>query len=286
MTVEEFIWRYYVAPIVYDTGYNVVNTATWAVLLLLVTFFVYKLFKRWRIEVDERFLLSLTPYVLAGVFLRVAEDAELVPTPHRYFLVSPLIWLELLAATLLVLAVCVVMTAAKATREPPTERLMRAAEKKFGWAGVAVFVGTLVFFVSCGGGRSWCLCLWAPFLVFLLAAVAHILVWAAARTLRFEFLTGIGSYVIFSHLLDASSSYVGIKFLGYGSKHVLESMLCSFSTEAVVLMFPLKILVITALLYFLPSLEDRELQSVILAAAFVLGLGPALRNTLRMSICV
>ncbi|MHC1579596.1 MAG: DUF63 family protein [Candidatus Alkanophagales archaeon] len=279
MAVEEFIWRYYVAPIVYDTGYNVVNTATWAVLLLVTAFFVYKLFKRWGVEVDERFLLGLTPYVLAGVLLRVAEDAELVPAPHRYFLVSPLIWLELLAATLLVLAACVGVAAGKAAGR-------KLAERKFGWAGVAVFVGALVFFVLCGGGRSWRICLWAPLLVFSLAVAAHALVWAAAKALRLEFLTGAGSYVLFSHLLDAASSYVGIKFLGYRSKHVLESMLCGLSTEAVALMFPLKVLVIAALLYLLPSLEDGELRGVILAAAFVLGLGPALRNTLRMSICV
>ena len=286
MAVKEFFWRYYVAPIIYDTGYNVVNTATWAALLLLVAFLVYKLFKKWGIEADERFLLSLTPYVLTGVFLRVAEDAELVPAPHRYFLVSPLIWLELLAVTLLVLAACVVTTAAKAEGQLSVEERMRAVEKRFGVVGVVICVSTLVFFLSFGGGRSQCVCLWAPLLVFLLAAVAHILTWAAARALRFEFLAGAGSYVIFSHLLDASSSYVGIKFLGYSSKHVLESALYSFSVEAVVLMFPLKVLVIAALLYFLPFLEDRKLQSVVLAAAFVLGLGPALRNTLRMSICV
>ena len=45
--IKDFIYRYYIASIIYDTGYNPVNTITWAVLLMVSIFLVSKIWEIW-----------------------------------------------------------------------------------------------------------------------------------------------------------------------------------------------------------------------------------------------
>ncbi|PTD93561.1 hypothetical protein C9439_07110, partial [archaeon SCG-AAA382B04] len=42
-SVWDFIHRYYIYPIIHDSGYNPVNTLTWAVILVLSLFGILKL---------------------------------------------------------------------------------------------------------------------------------------------------------------------------------------------------------------------------------------------------
>ena len=89
--MHPWIYEYYIDPIVYDTGYNPVNTVTWALILGLMLLAVMRLFRRLDIRIDERFVLSTIPYILAGSSLRVVEDADLLAAPLKYLLITPLI---------------------------------------------------------------------------------------------------------------------------------------------------------------------------------------------------
>jgi len=51
-----------------------------------------KLFRHYRLAIDERLVLSTLPYILAGSSLRVIEDAEIVQPPWSYLLITPLIF--------------------------------------------------------------------------------------------------------------------------------------------------------------------------------------------------
>ena len=64
--LADWIYRYYIYPIIYDTSYNPVDTITWAIILGLAILALIRLFRRWGLSVDERLVLSTLPYILAG----------------------------------------------------------------------------------------------------------------------------------------------------------------------------------------------------------------------------
>ena len=90
--------------------------------------------------------------------------------------------------------------------------------------------------------------------------------------------------ILAAHLFDASSSYIGIDLLGYGGKHVIEGIIVKYLGSAAE-MYPLKLGILIPVLYLLDTRfeeEERELKNIVLLALLVIGLAPAVRNTLRM----
>jgi uncharacterized membrane protein len=88
--------------------------------------------------------------------------------------------------------------------------------------------------------------------------------------------------------MDASSTYVGVDKLGYYEKHVLPSYLIKLTGTALV-MYPLKLIIFIGVLYLLDTqFEDdersRNMKMLIKMVILVLGLSPAVRNTIRMTL--
>jgi uncharacterized membrane protein len=88
--------------------------------------------------------------------------------------------------------------------------------------------------------------------------------------------------------MDASSTYVGVDKLGYYEKHVLPSYLIELTGTALV-MYPLKLIIFIGVLYLLDTqFEDDErsinMKMLIKLVILVLGLSPATRNTIRMTL--
>jgi len=82
--LREFITTYYIQPITHDTGYNPVNTITWALVLVAFLFLTLKLLQLLKIQIDRRFIAAVVPYIVVGATLRVTEDAEFVRPPLSY----------------------------------------------------------------------------------------------------------------------------------------------------------------------------------------------------------
>jgi uncharacterized membrane protein len=90
-------------------------------------------------------------------------------------------------------------------------------------------------------------------------------------------------WVVLVHLLDASTTFVGVDLLGHVEKHVVPIFFINlFGTAAV--MYPLKLLVILPALYVIDDemkgddFGRRFIKFVIL----VLGAGPAIRNSILL----
>jgi len=68
--LRDFIFDYYINPIIHDTGYNPVNTLTWALILApLCIILVLKLLRRFRVAIDEAFIAAVSPYILLGAVI-------------------------------------------------------------------------------------------------------------------------------------------------------------------------------------------------------------------------
>jgi len=105
---DAFLYRYFWGPVEADagvepsvpgqnpeTGYNPVSTAGYGLLLAGGVFLVYRVLKRFSIEIDPRFIAALVPYILLGSVGRVLEDAGLFDPPLAYLFISPVIYVVL-----------------------------------------------------------------------------------------------------------------------------------------------------------------------------------------------
>jgi uncharacterized membrane protein len=93
MSLDTFIEEYFVRPIQEASGYNIVNTVTYALLFIgFITLIKYGL-ERAKIKTDRKFFVSVFPVILLGGVVRSLEDAQVLPrslltvTPGVYVLI-------------------------------------------------------------------------------------------------------------------------------------------------------------------------------------------------------
>lgn len=75
------------------SGYNPINTGSWAVLLGLCIVGTGQLLRRFKAEMDSRLIVSATLWVVAGSIFHVLEDGKLFALPLAYFFITPIIYL-------------------------------------------------------------------------------------------------------------------------------------------------------------------------------------------------
>ncbi len=108
-TLWQYIYKYYINGIVNDASYNPVDTVTYAILLGISLFGVYKLLVKLKVEIDTRFIIAVTPYILAGSSLRVLEDSGLFSPPLMYLFITPIIYFVNFAVTISILSLAIAL---------------------------------------------------------------------------------------------------------------------------------------------------------------------------------
>ncbi len=274
--ISQFINTYYLDPIRGDEGYNTVNTFTWAIVLGICIFGVFRLLEKLEVKLTPRFIASVLPFVLAGSSLRVLEDspAGIFHPPFSYLLITPNIYFLVFAITVSCLWISI--------------RLQKAGLVKdfyltFAGLGLIWFfvnLATLLHFES----------MVAPYIpLFVLGAGTGLTFtfYLVARHFKSSIFTDpLNLSILMAHLMDASSTYIGVDKLGYFEKHVVPSYLIDLTGTALV-MYPLKLIIFIGVLYVLDTqFEDDErslnLKVLIKMVILILGLSPATRNTIRM----
>jgi len=267
MDVWQFIKKYYVDSIVYKQGYNVVNTLTWAVLLVVAVILIYKFLSR-RIEFDEKFAFANVPFIVFGSSIRVVEDAGFLTPPTSYFFMTPLIYVVVFSIAFLSLIVS-----------------LRIDRKNY-WK-IHVSVGTLISTLAISillvnlKAVNW----WVMPLTLLLATVFTCLFYLITKISVFNVMRNPLSYaVFFSHMLDGNATFIGIQYLNYWELHVLPRFL--ITTFGAWIMVPTKFIVFFIVLYILDSTEDTSLKDFLKFVLITLGLAPGIRDALRMTFSV
>ncbi|MCX6678726.1 MAG: DUF63 family protein [Methanothrix sp.] len=261
-----FVHKYYIDPIIYDTGYNPVDTITWAIILGLAILGLIKLLSRWDLLMDNRLLLATLPYILAGSSLRVIEDADLVSAPWRYLLITPLIFF----LVFLITTACLILT-----RKIWGEKFYA----KYAASGLIWTLFNLAVLSTLGFKNAWVIAA-----VFILGSILAGGVLSCRRRLSaLKFLDDrFNQMIIYAHMLDASSTYFGVDWFGYYEKHVVPTFLINLTGSAVV-MFPLKLAILLPVLSMIDRfLQEPSLRNLTKLTLITLGLAPAVRNTLRL----
>ncbi len=270
--LRQFIYKYYIHPLTADTSYNPVDTLTYALLLAASILLVLKLLKKLNVRIDVVFLLAVVPYILAGSTMRVMEDAEIVQPPVSYLFITPPIYFLIFTVTFLFLVLSI---------EMENRGRINDYRRLFGSLGLGWLVLNLAFILQFTDIKRP---LYGLLIVFLGFGLTY-LVYRVA--LELNFLAGILTEkvnlgILLAHLLDASSTFVGMDLLGYTEKHVVPTFIINLTGTALV-MYPLKLAVFIPILYIIDtSKEDENMTWLLKLAILVLGLSPAARNTLRI----
>jgi uncharacterized membrane protein len=277
-TFWQYIYKYFINGIVNDASYNPVDTVTYAILLGISLFGVLKLLVKIKLEIDTRFIIAVTPYILAGSSLRVLEDSKVFLPPVQYLFVTPLIYFVVFAVTISVLSLALAL-----------ERNGKIKDYHgfFCAAGIAWTLVNIAILLYIGEVKH----LDYAIAILTLGILSAGAVYLVSRKFNFAILTDrVNISILFAHLLDASSTYVGMDWLGYYEKHVVPTFFIdiagNFTDHPALVMYPLKLLVFIPVFYMLDSHlddeKDKKLLPLMKLVILVLGLSPAVRNTLRI----
>jgi uncharacterized membrane protein len=287
--ISDFIYKYYIDPIKSGQAYNVVDTLTYAIILVIGVYLLY----RWMssstymadigFKFDQTFILATIPYVILGGMLRVIEDTGMITSDWKYLLITPLIYFTLFAFTLGMMYVSRYLTLKGLTGN---------------FIHFYAFAGTLALVVASLILLAWSMThngvdLFILAIIPLMAVTATVIVWAVMRyVLAWTYVSDL-VYItlLFGQLLDASATSYGIDFhphVQYVEQHVVGSALIGITGTAFV-MFPLKLLVLFPAVYVM-QLYRKEANPafwhLVLLAMIVVGFAPGVRDMIRMVLYV
>lgn len=277
--IREFIYKYYIDPIEGGGAYTLVDTLTYALILIVAVFLIYRWMQRAGLAFDRQLLFATLPWVVFGGLARVVEDAGMLEAPWRYLLITPLIFFVIFFYAVVVLYLC--------------HRLLgERGVRVYGMVGVLSAAVALALLLWHGATVST-IDLMVPAVILGLAAVTSLALWALLRYgFRWEYASDrIYQVLIAGHMLDASATSYGIDLhpLGYVEQHVVGSSLIA-ATGTGFAMFPLKLLVLIPGIFVLELYRREESATsfwhLIVLAMIVVGLAPGVRDMMRMMLYV
>lgn len=287
--ISDFIYKYYIDPIKYGQAYNVVDTLTYAIILILGVYLIY----RWMLSsslmadsgftINGKFILATIPYVILGGLARVIEDTGMITSDWRFLLITPLIYFVIFGFTLGMLVLSRTLTLRGITASFLTF---------YAFAGtLAVLVASLILFAW--GQTHHGIDLFILTIIPLMAVTATALVWAVMRyVLSWTYVTDpLYLTLLFGQLLDASATSYGIDFhpsVQYVEQHVVGSALIGLTGTAFV-MFPLKLLVLFPAIYVMQIYRKEAHPAfwhLVMLAMIVVGFAPGVRDMVRMVLYV
>jgi uncharacterized membrane protein len=280
--IGDFIYKYYVGPIVNGEAYTIVDTLTYAAILIVSVYLVYRWLNRTGLPIDRDFIYATIPYVVLGGLLRVVEDTGMIPFPWHVLLVTPLIFFVVFFIAVIALIL---------SRMCAQRGWIRNYWIGYG-AGGGVACGIVLLVLGASGLTVTRIAPEIFFIIIGMAVVATLVVIAILmRGLNWAFLSDpLYKMLIFGHMLDASATSYGIDLhpLSYVEQHVVGSALIQ-ATGTAFSMFPLKLAVVIPALYVLELYRkegNRELWHLVILAMIMVGLAPGIRDMMRMVLYV
>jgi uncharacterized membrane protein len=281
--ISDFIYKYYIDPIRYEQPYNIVETVTYALILIAAVYIIYRWFKKSKFPLDGPFVLATLPYVVFGGVLRVVQDTHMIKSDLQFLIVTPFIYFVIFFYTFGILVLSHYL-----------ERKGLCTSYIKVYAGVGIFsVFCVALFLLEWGITYTQIDLFVLAIIPLMATVATLLVFACMRyLLKWQYVTDpLYIALIFGQMLDASATSYGIDLhpsVQYIEQHVVGSALIEWTHTAFV-MFPLKLVVLFPAVYIMEMYRKEANPAfwhLILLAMIIVGLAPGVRDMTRMVLYV
>ncbi|MFB6144429.1 MAG: DUF63 family protein [Candidatus Nanohaloarchaea archaeon] len=269
-----FAWKYLVGPVVADargaetatwnslvaeTGYNIFNTVSWAVLAAFFGYAVYRHFEEKDIRFDRSTVLHSLPFVVLGGVLRFLEDAGSFPFEMRLLLITPVIYFVIAGVYLSILAAA--------------ERYAGDRDRFLLLSGTALTLPFAVY--SAVVTQMELALLLRPFVI---AGALTLAAYLLLKDSGFD----LPAYhaAVFSQFFGGAASMVSVS-QGYTQKQLLAQQATEIFGAPGILV--VKAGVLGAAFYVLRDVEDERVEALLLLALIVVGLATGLRVALRLS---
>lgn len=351
------------------SGYNLVNTLSWVVLLFVCVIGIAQLLYRFKVPMNPQMIMAATAWVITGSIIHVLQDAQLFGQPLEFLMITPPVWLIFGAFGVGSMLLGVYYRHIHAT----TGSMERALQKAWfhiiffviiytalwyaQWEQVLVYISPLWVALSAAvaffalrimSERNRAIEPWYPVVTFSigwfltaliyygsywnnpwppktpdfdlnfaiwlvpgLAGAVTGVVFLVARQLKARgkeaagaFLQPINLFLVFSQMVDAFSTAVGVDLSTYIEKHVLSEAVregferlsrgigWSFGEEHPTFIgFASVKLAVSLLVIYAIDVSGKEdtkrmptLMNLVKMAVIIVGIGPGVRNTLRMTL--
>ena len=287
--ISDFFYKYYIDPIKNGQAYNVVDTLTYAIILVIGVYILY----RWMssstylaqsgFKFDYQFILATVPYVILGGLVRVIEDTGMITSDWKYLFITPLIYF-----TLFFFVIGVMFLSRYLTLKGITQNFFQF----YAFAGAAAVVIASIILLAWSTTHHG-VDLFILAIIPLMGITATVIVWGIMKyVLKWTYVSDpVYLTLLFGQLLDASATSYGIDFhpsVQYVEQHVVGSALIGMTGTALV-MFPLKLLVLFPAVYVMEMYRKEANPAfwhLVLLAMIVVGFAPGIRDMVRMVLYV
>ncbi len=263
---SEFFYEYFLKTMCYQ--YNIVNTIIYGLVLVIAVFGAYKLLERLKIKIDRKLFYAVIPFILFGGSARALRDHTEIGTIFQGMMFcSPLIYFVIFAIALGSLFIGIVLQKKFKIEYWKTMASIGLVVLAYNivniqianWAAIAIIGGLFIFWIAVFFGFS-----------------------------RFyPKFSRMNAGILSSHLLDASSTFTALTFFSYTEQHILPSFLINLAggpAAGAWIMFPLKIIVVGAVLFVLDKYgEDGHFKNFLKLVILILGLALGTRDFLTVS---
>ena len=243
------------------SGYTVFNTVVYTLILLVFVLAIIRMFRK--IEIDPiSIMFPLIPFIFLGSSTRALVDNGIFP--KTVFLITPGLYILIGLVTIAALCFSVFLYNRKDIDYRITLFLI----------GLVLIIPNLIFIPHINA---------VPIFYVLAIWIFTTLIFFALSYFITFFKDKVNLAILSAHLFDASSTFVAVEFFNYTEQHVLANALYQqFHTSLT--MFPMKIIVIVAVLWIIDQyFDDETIKSLLKLTVFVLGLAPGLRNILTLA---
>jgi uncharacterized membrane protein len=261
MSIETFISENFLIPLC--RYYTPIGTLTYGIILVMAVVGIYKLLKILKIKIDKKFLIGILPFIIYGGWTRALRDYKLGIYQSSLFC-SPPIYFFIFIIALFSLLIGVLI-----------ER-----KKGFGYEKTMFFVALPLLFYNL---TLTSISNIQGFIIIISLVSFWSLLFFSINKIKPKILTRENAFILVSHLLDASATFTALTFFGFYEQHVLPIFLISMSGPWI--MFPLKIIVVWPILYYIDkSKEDIFFKRFLKIIILILGLALGIRDFLSVSL--
>ena len=283
--IADFIYHWYQEPIIERTGYNPVNTLTYALIALLAVYVLWLFFQRKKIVVDQHFVYGVLAFVLLGSTMRIVTDISERAVWDTFPSISPLHafvydigWYDYDAYIIPSPGVYLV-TAALLLLSLGILYLLKKPEY-LGHVGIALWVPHFLVILPFLGNYA----LHAIPILFLMAIPAYYV--------HKKYQNNIFTLVQAGHGLDGAATFYAIDIfpgftgISYGEQHVVGG----FIGELFGTFFAFYLLKVLLAYFIVDALHkenaEENYKNYLALVIMIVGFAPGLRDVLRMMVGV
>ena len=265
------------------SGYTIFNTVVYTLILVIFILAIIKMFRK--IEIDPiSIFYSIIPFIFLGSSTRALVDNGIYP--KTIFLITPGLYILVGMITIFSFLFSIYLFNKKGIDYRYTLLSL----------GILFSIPNIFFFSNVNfTAIAYVILTWIIVSIIFLAMaffvlyIKNIIVENNGEKNISNTLEKIKKYkinfsILLAHLFDASTTYVAVEYYNYYEQHVLPNAINQLF-DTYLTLFPMKIIVIVAVLYIIDQyFDDLMIKNLLKLTVFVLGLAPGLRNILTLAI--